>query len=98
MGCRFESCWDRHPFLPSLGALRAQLPGSAIRDPETAMNPAQRLPASLTALDAALAALLDGLAPTAVVEVPLSEAFGCVMAEMAPIGTHPPQDIALVDG
>jgi molybdopterin molybdotransferase len=98
VGCRFESCWDRHRFLPSLGALRAQLPGSAIRDPETAMNPAQRLPASLTALDAALAALLDGLAPTAVVEVPLSEAFGCVMAEMAPIGTHPPQDIALVDG
>jgi molybdopterin molybdotransferase len=76
----------------------ARLPGPAIRDPKPAMNAAQRLPASLTALDAALAALLDGLAPAAVVELPLSQALGCVLAEMAPIGTHPQQDIALVDG
>jgi molybdopterin molybdotransferase len=62
------------------------------------MNAAQHLPASLTALDTALAALLDGLAPAAVVELPLSQALGCVLAEMAPIGTHPQQDIALVDG
>lgn len=76
----------------------AQLPGSAIRDPETTMNAAQRLPASLTALDAALAAVLDGLAPAAVAELPLSQALGCVMAEPATTRTHPQQDIALVDG
>jgi molybdopterin biosynthesis enzyme len=62
------------------------------------MNAAQRLPASLTALDAALAALLDGLAPAAVAELPLSQALGCITAEPVPIRTHPQQDIALVDG
>jgi molybdopterin molybdotransferase len=62
------------------------------------MNVAQRLPPSLTALDAALAALLDGLAPVAVAELPLSQALGCVTAEPVPIRTYPQQDIALVDG
>lgn len=74
------------------------MPGSLIRDPETAMNAAQRLPASLTALDAALAVLLDGLVPAAVAELPLSQALGCVTAEAVPIRTYPQQDIALVDG
>jgi molybdopterin molybdotransferase len=74
------------------------LQSSAIHDPETVMNAAQRLPASLTALDAALAALLDGLAPAAVTGLPLSQALGCITAEPVPIGTHPQQDIALVDG
>jgi molybdopterin molybdotransferase len=62
------------------------------------MNADQRLPASLTALEAALAALLDGLAPAAVAELPLSQALGCVTAEPVPIQTYPQQDIALVDG
>jgi molybdopterin molybdotransferase len=62
------------------------------------MNVAQRLPPSLTALDEALAALLDGLAPAAVAELPLSQALGCVTAEPVPIRTYPQQDIALVDG
>ena len=87
---------DTRPFIRERPG--AQLPGSLIRDPETAMNAAQRLPASLTALDAALAVLLDGLAPAAVAELPLSQALGCVTAEAVPIRTYPQQDIALVDG
>jgi molybdopterin biosynthesis enzyme len=63
-----------------------------------AMNTVQRLPASLTALDTALAALLDGLEAVGATELPLREALGCVMAEMTPVGAHPPHNIALVDG
>ena len=77
---------------------RAQLPAAANRDPESAMDTIQRLPPSLTALDAALAALLDGLEPVAVTELPLREALGCVAAEVAVSGLYPGRDIALVDG
>jgi molybdopterin molybdotransferase len=63
-----------------------------------AMKTAQRLPAALTALDAALAALLDRLEPVAVDELPLREALGCVTAEMAPLGAYPQQDVAQTDG
>jgi molybdopterin biosynthesis enzyme len=62
------------------------------------MRTAQRLPPSLTALDEALAALLDGLERIPVAELPLSEGLGCVAAEMAPLGAHPRCDLALVDG
>jgi molybdopterin biosynthesis enzyme len=62
------------------------------------MTPTQRLPASLTPLDMALAALLDGLDPAAPVELPLAEALGCVAADMPPLQAHPPHDLALVDG
>src|SRR5579871_177989 len=62
------------------------------------MNTAQRLPASLTALDTALAALLDGLEPVAATELPLGEALGCVTADMASIGAFPQHIVALVDG
>lgn len=62
------------------------------------MNTDQRLPASLTALDAALAALLDGLEPVAVVEMPLREALGCVGAEMPPSKPYPQHDAAQTDG
>lgn len=62
------------------------------------MNTAQRLPASLTAFDTALAALLRDLEPVTVVELPLHEALGCVVAEMAPIRAYPRHDIAQADG
>jgi molybdopterin molybdotransferase len=62
------------------------------------MVPTQRLPASLTALDVALAALLERIKPVAPVEVPLAEALGCVAAEMPPLQAHPPRDTAVSDG
>lgn len=58
----------------------------------------QRLPGSLTPLDAALRALLHGLEPVAPAEVPLAEALGCVVAEMPPLKPHPPRDTAESDG
>jgi molybdopterin molybdotransferase len=62
------------------------------------MDTAQRLPASLAALEAALAALLDGLEPVADINLPLREALGCVAAEMTPVGVHPPHNVASADG
>ena len=62
------------------------------------MIPPQRLPASLTPLDLALAALLDRLEPVAPIELPLAQALGCVAAGMPPLGAHPPCDIAAADG
>jgi molybdopterin molybdotransferase len=62
------------------------------------MTISQRLPASLTPLDAALAALLDRLEPVAPVALPLAEALGCVAAEMPPPKARPPCDIAASDG
>lgn len=38
----------------------------------------QRLPPSLTPLEIALAALLNGLEPVAPVELPLTDAAGCI--------------------
>jgi molybdopterin biosynthesis enzyme len=58
----------------------------------------QRLPVSLTPLDVALAALLHGLEPLPVVELPLREALGCVVAELPPIKAYPPHDVAATDG
>ena len=62
------------------------------------MTPPQRLPSSLTPLDAALAALLDGLAAVAPIELPLAEALGCVAADMPPLKAFPPRDVAAADG
>jgi len=62
------------------------------------MIPPQRLPASLTPLDAALAALLHGLEPAAPVALPLAEALGCVAADMPPLSAYPPRDVAVGDG
>jgi molybdopterin molybdotransferase len=62
------------------------------------MIPTQRLPVSLTPLDAALAALLRGLEPVAPSGLPLAEALGCVAADMPPLHAHPPRDIAISDG
>ncbi|QOZ75279.1 molybdopterin-binding protein [Bradyrhizobium sp. CCBAU 53351] len=58
----------------------------------------QRLPSSLTPLEIALAALLNGLEPLAPVELPLSDAAGCIAAGTALFTAHPPHDIAAADG
>src|SRR5882724_11100361 len=58
----------------------------------------QRLPASLTPLDAALSALLDGLEPVAPIALPLAQALRCIAAEMPPLKASPPRDIAAADG
>jgi molybdopterin biosynthesis enzyme len=58
----------------------------------------QRLPASLTPLDAALDAVLHGTEPVASAELPLAEALRCIAAEMPPLDAYPPHDIAGADG
>ena len=58
----------------------------------------QRLPASLTPLDVALAALLRGVEPVSPAELPLEQALRCIAAEMLPLAAHPPRDIAASDG
>ena len=62
------------------------------------MIPTQRLPASLTPLDVALAAMLDGLEPVAPLELSLADGLGCVTADMPPLKALPPADIAASDG
>jgi molybdopterin biosynthesis enzyme len=62
------------------------------------MIPPQRLPASLTPLDAALAALLHGLEPVAPIGLPLTQALGCVGADTPAPGVFPLRDIAIADG
>jgi molybdopterin molybdotransferase len=62
------------------------------------MGPTQRLPASLTPLDTALAWLLHGLAPVASVELPLAQASGCVSADMPALPAFPRHDVAAADG
>jgi molybdopterin molybdotransferase len=62
------------------------------------MIPSQRLPASLTPLDVALATLLHGLDPVAPVGLPLTQALGCVGADTPALGAFPPRDIAIADG
>jgi molybdopterin molybdotransferase len=58
----------------------------------------QRLPASLTPLDVALAALLHRLQPVAPVELPLVDALGCIAADMPSVMPLPSRDIAASDG
>ena len=62
------------------------------------MTSTQRLPASLTPLDVALTALLQGVEPVSPVELPLAEALRCIAADMPPSGAVPPHDIAAGDG
>ncbi|WP_146690039.1 molybdopterin-binding protein [Bradyrhizobium canariense] len=62
------------------------------------MTSTQRLPASLTPLDAALAALLHGLMPVRPIELPLAEALGCIAADSPPLKASPPHDVAISDG
>src|SRR3954451_14874753 len=58
----------------------------------------QRLPPSLTPLDAALAALLKGLDPHAPMELQLSEAAGCIAAGNPLLPARPSRDVAAADG
>jgi molybdopterin biosynthesis enzyme len=62
------------------------------------METTQRLPASLTPLDVALAALAHRLEPVAPFELPLAEALGCIAAEMRALQALPPRNIATADG
>ena len=62
------------------------------------MTSPQRLPNSLTPLDQALDALLQGVEPVAPVELALAEALRCVAAAMPPLPAHPPRDVAAMDG
>ena len=62
------------------------------------MIPTQRLPPSLTPLEEALAALLDGLKPVAPIGLSLADALGCFAADMPPLKAFPPADIAAGDG
>src|SRR4051812_42146961 len=55
-------------------------------------------PPALTPLDAALAAVLDGLEPVACRDVALDEALGCIAAEMPPLTAHPAFELAATDG
>jgi molybdopterin molybdotransferase len=58
----------------------------------------QRLPASLTPFDVALAALLDRLAPVAPRQLTLADALGCVAADTLALKAFPHRDIAAADG
>jgi molybdopterin molybdotransferase len=58
----------------------------------------QRLAASLTPLDTALALLLEGVEPVASIDLPLAEALGSVAAEFPPLQALPVFDMATVDG
>ena len=58
----------------------------------------QRLPASLTPLDVALAAVLRGVEPVSPAELALEQASGCIAADMPPLAAHPPRDVAACDG
>jgi len=62
------------------------------------MVPMQRLPTSLTPLDVALGAVLDGVAPVAPVELALAAALGRVAAQMPGLNPHPRHDVAAADG
>ena len=62
------------------------------------MTSSQRLPASLTPLDAAIATLLEGVEAVAPAELALADALHCVAAEMPPLKAYPARDTASVDG
>jgi molybdopterin molybdotransferase len=62
------------------------------------MTSPQRLPTSLTPLDVALDALLNGLEPVAPVELTLKEALRCIAAGMPPLPAYPSRDTAAADG
>jgi molybdopterin biosynthesis enzyme len=62
------------------------------------MTSPQRLPTSLTPLDVAIDALLNGVEPVAPVELTLAEALRCIAAGAPPLQAFPPHDIAAADG
>lgn len=72
--------------------------GSPSRMTSSHTTSSQRLPASLTPLDAALAALLRDLAAVTPVELPLAQAIGFIAAEMPALPAVPSRNGAAVDG
>jgi molybdopterin biosynthesis enzyme len=62
------------------------------------MTSSQRLPPSLTPLDAAVATLLGGVEAVAPVELALADALHCIAAETPPLKACPLRDTAAVDG
>ena len=74
--------------------------GAKVKEPtpSSSNDLPQRLPASLTPLDVALAALLRGVTPVAPVELALADALGCIAADMPPLSAYPPCDVAAADG
>ena len=62
------------------------------------MTSLQRLPISLTPLDRALDALLDGVEPVSPVELALGEALHGIAAGMPPLEAYPSCDTATTDG
>ncbi|PIT04960.1 molybdopterin-binding protein [Bradyrhizobium nitroreducens] len=58
----------------------------------------QRLPPSLTPLDTALAALLQGVGSLAPMHLALTDAAGCIAAGTPLLAAHPPHDVAAADG
>jgi molybdopterin molybdotransferase len=62
------------------------------------MSATQRLPASLTPLDVALAALLRALKPVAASERPSPDVTGGSAVEIPGLKSWPPHDVAAVDG
>ena len=78
--------------VPAEAAPRASPYGPAIA------KMAQRLQASLISLDVARAALLEGLEPVLPVELALIDALDRIAADMPPLTTLPPRDIAAADG
>src|SRR5258705_6980980 len=72
--------------------------GRMIGRGEAPMFPTQRLPASLTLLEAALAALLDRLEAGAPRALFLAGGLGCVAPRMLPLKGLPPREIAPPNG
>jgi molybdopterin molybdotransferase len=63
------------------------------------MTGTQRLSAALTSLDAALAKLLERVRPVDATELSLTDAIGCIAAEMPPLAAGlPAASVAVADG
>jgi molybdopterin molybdotransferase len=69
-----------------------------MHSPPSRMVATQRLKASLTPLERALAMLLEGIEPVAAIDLPLAEALGSVAADMPPLQAFPAFDAAAADG
>ncbi|CAN5264594.1 molybdopterin-binding protein [soil metagenome] len=85
---------------PHLAQLRCA-PGEGAcdrRNVASRMTPSQRLPSSLTSLEAALALLRDGVVAVTPCEVALADAQGSIAATMRPRPKTPARDIAIADG
>jgi molybdopterin molybdotransferase len=62
------------------------------------MNLRQRMPPSLTRLETALSALMQGVVPVVPTELPLATALGRIVAALPAFSAIPPYHVASVDG